>query len=470
MKNALLIAIVIILGATALSAQYKGWTYFPEEAIGGNGVRSIAIDESAGISYFIVYNSYSSNFKYFIMKYQNGEFAKISTDEFDYPFGESVEVVEIASDNNGGLWAITSQHILRFDGTRWSRRQIETDLDYERSNKAMAVDKNNIAWISSDQNKYKGEHQGTKFYEKIFMEIWKISDSDMEIVQKTNISDTTKEQVRVSDLATDSKGNLWAISDPVKYGEFRNRGTLRKFDGEWQAYEYPEITAEDEYFFPQDMYIDAEDNVWVIIQAMQTYSYGARPGSFLIYDGEGWSHKTVADYTLGPGASMTWMSNIIIDRSGILWYSLNSRGLYRIENDYISSFPLGDLTGQNEYYHGGCHAMAELPDGKIWFGTNRGLFMYDPMVNSVGEIPGSELINIYPNPAVGAGNITIDLSANFPDSQINIYDITGKLALSGKADESGVYTIPAKIFAKGTYSVIIRAGGKAYFKKLVICE
>ena len=76
-------------------------------------------------------------------------------------------------------------------------------------------------------------------------------------------------------------------------------------------------------------------------------------------------------------------------------------------------------------------------------------------------------INVYPNPASDNVNIvtnTLDLN-----SQINIYDISGKLIFSQKIkDNFSVINLPVDTYKSGVYTISLLENKSIYYKKLIV--
>ena len=76
-------------------------------------------------------------------------------------------------------------------------------------------------------------------------------------------------------------------------------------------------------------------------------------------------------------------------------------------------------------------------------------------------------INVYPNPASDNVNIvtnTLDLN-----SQINIYDISGKLIFSQKIkDNFSVINLPVDTYKSGVYTISLLENKSIYHKKLIV--
>ena len=76
-------------------------------------------------------------------------------------------------------------------------------------------------------------------------------------------------------------------------------------------------------------------------------------------------------------------------------------------------------------------------------------------------------INVYPNPASDNVNIvtnTLDLN-----SQINIYDISGKLIFSQKIkDNFSVINLPVDTYKSGVYTISLLENKSIHHKKLIV--
>ena len=88
----------------------------------------------------------------------------------------------------------------------------------------------------------------------------------------------------------------------------------------------------------------------------------------------------------------------------------------------------------------------------------------------VQEINDSEVINIYPQPAIDNLNIDIKLSNNYV-SRLDLYDIQGKLLLSTVVDQnSNNINLDVSGLNSGIYFVKLQSKNNLYTKKVQIIK
>jgi choice-of-anchor B domain-containing protein len=122
-------------------------------------------------------------------------------------------------------------------------------------------------------------------------------------------------------------------------------------------------------------------------------------------------------------------------------------------------------------YEGAWGAYPYLPSGNVLVSDmQNGLFVLDvsQITASVQEQSGNVALSVYPNPAGGDQNFTVQLSGiNTTEFQLSIHDISGRLVYQQlhtglKAD------IEAKSFSSGMYTLSVLTDAGRTIKKLVI--
>lgn len=178
------------------------------------------------------------------------------------------------------------------------------------------------------------------------------------------------------DMATDSKGNVWVMSDH----------TLAYYDRESGKARYISGILEDEKDLYTTIAIDGQDNLWVGT---------ARSGVSLI-DGSTGKPQTFP-YIEQTNGKKIWphtdISKIYVDKRGGVWIATLSEGLLFWHKDIYHLHTVNSATlTSGKMPDEGVKCLAEDADGSILVGTINGLLRYDPETDSM-TVPYPELRN-----------------------------------------------------------------------------
>jgi hypothetical protein len=78
---------------------------------------------------------------------------------------------------------------------------------------------------------------------------------------------------------------------------------------------------------------------------------------------------------------------------------------------------------------------------------------------------GFDTFGIYPNPAKESFNLSLT-NGNLANSNVDIYDMNGKLVLSRTSDNN--QKVDIQTLNSGMYIVLVESGSKTYTKKLIV--
>ena len=83
------------------------------------------------------------------------------------------------------------------------------------------------------------------------------------------------------------------------------------------------------------------------------------------------------------------VEGLMVDRSGILWAGTSRSDLYRIDPNAksVRYFAIGDAAGLRGSE--GFWAVAEVGDGRLWLGSDRGLYLFDPERETLDHVGAS---------------------------------------------------------------------------------
>jgi diguanylate cyclase (GGDEF)-like protein len=167
--------------------------------------------------------------------------------------------------------------------------------------------------------------------------------------QSTALLDLPYDQIGSRDIFTMARG----ISDDVWF--LTSNGKLLRWNDEgyrtWDLNGGPENLSS--AFF--DMQVDPLGNLWIATGI----------GLFR------WKDGRVERFTEEEGLSDIWINQILVDCEGILWLATEG-GL-----DKISQMAFRNYRYKTDFPVNAVWPMVEMPDGKIWIGTNSGIVVMD---------------------------------------------------------------------------------------------
>ena len=167
-----------------------------------------------------------------------------------------------------------------------------------------------------------------------------------------------KNESSVNTLYKDRQGNWWLANL-------------------WSLYLKPkggknfEIFEKLGYYWISDILEDNEGNMWFAFLGNGVCKYNPREGTFQYY-----SHQSKDDTSL----SSNTVSSIMQDSKGRIWLSTDRGGLclYNKEKDNFKTYSINEGLPDDVVYK-----VLEDKDNNLWFGTNRGLVMFNPETGKV---------------------------------------------------------------------------------------
>ncbi len=176
-----------------------------------------------------------------------------------------------------------------------------------------------------------------------------------------------------------------------------------------------------------------------------------------------------AAFRFPPGPPRIFAGNIVEDREGTLWF-MTSSGVFKVGGDTLQPFPIHPP----EYISGNDVALA--PDGRIWFGVNRRIYIYSPAGRT------ERVINLDFQPNGYINHMTVDREGDIwiigKDSTLRrfigerlvttwhsgSYGIINQLVLDRNGElwittTNGLLRIPKKDFPNGHFTAYNRTNG-----------
>lgn len=266
--------------------------------------------------------------------------------------------LNMAISKTGSIWVATGKDVTgkgfyEFDGTMWktydmkSYPQLVSNAIYNIS-------------VGNDSTVYLGTWgQGAVFYKKGKFETYNTTNSGM-----VGIPSNDKFLV-ISDIKTDSKGNVWMINPLSNAGKPISLFTK---DKKWFHYSFtnPLISTSD---FLDKMVIDESGTKWFFpIQGNRGLYYFNDKGTFenTTDDLQGYLSKS-------DGLTSDLISCLAIDRRGQLWIGMDI-GLNMISDPSRPKTTLTKLVGL-AVRNLSVNCIAVDPIDQKWIGTNKGLFI-----------------------------------------------------------------------------------------------
>jgi streptogramin lyase len=176
--------------------------------------------------------------------------------------------------------------------------------------------------------------------------------------------------VRISALATDNQGNLWA----GRYGA-NNSLLCRRANGTWQSFGFNTATR-----FPEEIVIDFRGYKWIRLSPTP-----AATGVW-VCDTEGGQNKHLTP-TNGKLTNPNILS-IAIDRNGVIWLGSESgvMTVFNPQNVFNSNFEVTFPIFERRQLLESIAVTAIAIDGanRKWFGTrNNGVYLFDATVSNL---------------------------------------------------------------------------------------
>ena len=275
-------------------------------------------------------------FKQGLIRYRAGDVTVY--DPSNSPVNDTLVIRSIAVDRRGGVW-IGCGGLIHFNGTSFTLYNSENTpmpVDYIRE---ITIDSRNVVWFSSSRFKEGG----------------------LVGFDGTNWTVYTPENSPLPDhliqgICIDRNGSLWiALSGYV--GEAR---LLRKSGPLWKEYTDDDLGFSPYYFGNMD--VNSRNELFVSIDYSLS-SLWQHPGPDLIKFNGFTCEQIQAD------SLRSYIRFISIDRNDRVWCA--SFDNIRIYESGKWSTPITSLSGN------GIFAMEQAPNGKMWIGTGRGIYISD---------------------------------------------------------------------------------------------
>jgi ligand-binding sensor domain-containing protein len=267
-------------------------------------------------------------------------------------------VTSIAEDKNGDFWFGTESGLVKYDGETF-----ET-LSNFAGNFGADVNRVTNVVIEESGDFWVGTWGGIFRYDGKAFTKFELPKPEVDTIWNQDTKDWTSINM------IDRKGNVWFTVDA--YG-------ATKYDGE----SFTHFTKKEGLLSnsAQSVTEDQDGNLWFGTrvsekdQADPAKRFGA--GGLSRYDG-----KTFTHFPEYPGLTENDVYSIYADKSGNVWISTLSDGLYKFDGEKFTNYK--PTQGSSSIPFKGIQSMLEDSKGNLWIGCSGGLF----------RLKGEEVVNI----------------------------------------------------------------------------
>ncbi|HEV7232224.1 MAG TPA: two-component regulator propeller domain-containing protein [Bacteroidia bacterium] len=241
-------------------------------------------------------------------------------------------VFELYADSQNRIWFGTLNGVFVYDGKTTQHYTEKEGLD-NNFVRTVIEDKDGTIWIGSIKGKGLNHYVNGK------------------ITHNTEILPNA-DQISYSASVADRKGNIW----------FASAAGAFKYDGKGykRYYEHNGMGATTVL----SIYCDREGNLW----------FGTSGGGVSKLSGEAFFNLSTSD-----SLPREYISSVFKDSKDNMWVGVQGAGVVRLNERFgIAAMLSPDLKHKMQSIAGQIvQCMAEMPDGRILFGTNNGLSVYD---------------------------------------------------------------------------------------------
>lgn len=387
--------------------------------------------------------------KHNLVKIDAGNNWSSSHEKIDYSVSDR-RINGAASDLSGNLWlalGLSDTCALKIqDNNITAFTQQNSPLFSELPDSRFCFDKKGNTWLASMAGLYK--YDGTDW-------------------QRFTPANSPLRSYQINDLATDKDDNLWGAAGNAESVGIEAEGCLFKYDGtNWQI--YTKENSELPTCFVTAVAIDSLNNVWTHCRNIDNIIGREDGGGLTKFDGAAWTTYNIDNSGIPSNSIM----DIAVDKDDNLWLATVGRvGLtkydgtnwqsYNVDNSGIAFDEVSKITF--DYYR-----------DLIWFNHLYLGGLSTAKLNSpTGILPlaegKAEGFTVYPNPAVS--HLSLHLNGIAPET-ITVYDISGKIIASRKADlntERPIALSELNIHSSGLYLITITdQSGKTYNQKVMV--
>lgn len=348
---------------------------------------------------------------------------------------------------------------------------MEMNMDYydwfnypeESVKSAITTPYNNVCTV--DENPLHKGHifagtYGTGIYEfkdKEFIKNYTLTNSPLESVLQ---SASAPRYVRISKVKFDKKGNLWILNSETK-----SPIKILMNDGSWQNVYYSEI---EKMQTPSEIHFDSRGWMWVVSLRMSSGLFCAKTNNTITPDDDetkGWFD--IFTNQDGLSYNIYQIYGFAEDKNGKIWVGTDT-GLFVIENpnkffkDGVFTqikIPRNDGTGLADYLLNGVYIQCIHVDGanRKWIGTkHNGVFL-------ISEDGQETIKNFTTDNSPLPSNNVVSVAVNGKNGEVFIGTDNGIASFMGdateaseKLDENSVYAYPNPVRSdyKGDISIV----------------
>ena len=256
-------------------------------------------------------------------------------------FSEDSFIWDIAVDKNDNVWIGTSEGVWKHDGKEFTLYNSQNTAMPEDIVWSIAVDSKNHIWMASNRRFLGGlvKYDGVNW-----------------VAYTPDNSPLPSNSVR--SITIDKSDNVWlAMSDPQVY-------LVKISNDKWNFYGEKELGFRLSGTI-NDIQFDKKNRLWGVVDYSLLSVWVSPLPHFFIFDGQ---NTTIL--SCGEGIRLGLFPKITIDKDDYIW----GTGVAGIAcgvwiDEHWIPFSLSDFGGSS------VRTIGEAPDGKLWFGTENGIYI-----------------------------------------------------------------------------------------------
>ncbi len=424
-----------------------------------------------------------NEFRYRIMRFDNGEWTNLFTPEYGYECNDTIAVNDITVDKNGALWVAMKGKLMKWKDNKWYefvyKEQLH-DPPYIRNYCKVTVDSRGVLWAICDISTFDRYSGSVGIYTWVFTEMVRFDGQNLVSVYRNGMQ---------ADSSFNYLGfNALCVSkSPVEDKEFvwlALKGTytdsLLKYDLDGNSYK--SFILEDPYVLDNQSRVseicpDGEGNLWMA----QTLGGGT---DIPIFQGRGglsvfntidctWRHYTEKDglplkfYQMGKD-EMYKLLAVCIDSNGNKWIG-GEDGLAMYNDNVFYSYKMEELAnianpnGTQKTLLNCIKDLAVTRDGTLWIANNYALIKFNIMRLDMEKEPSGNKKGLYvfPNPVRKGNLVNFKVNKSIRNNEIFITDFIGKrinpriVNVIDNSDET-IISIDTDDYSSGSHWLVIQ--------------
>lgn len=379
-------------------------------------------------------------------------------------------VFSLATDREANVWVSSERGVSRYDGEDWTAFDLSDAAADESFFADFALDSSYSLWVSSFSTYKTNSNPDSNV-----VAIHRYRNDAWETVAREAIGDNAFFNNRITGMAVDPSGNVWAAGIQwviQESGEIV--GGLYKYDGDsWTKFALDDAQSSAFGRQPQDIFCDNDGNVWILYTKQ-----AGRSGTVSRFDGVEWQHnKAVVSSPLESDLIQGWTMSQ--DIAGNKWIGLccGAEGVARTNGNAWKQYTTDDGLLSSVVT-----AIDFAPDRSAWFATQSGVSRLSNavVVTDVADRqvePNEVDIVVFPNPigtALGGDIVAVSIHTRLRGIlEVSIVNSLGANVEHVReqivnAGDPASFTFDAAEYSSGVYFVRVEVNDDVYTRQLII--